>query len=264
MAEYFGPPGSENDPSDSFDEDPISQEDVLSLIEANLGSEEQIEEESSPEALLEVWDFLKEFKIVGAEEMTTAEVELLWHQLGKDPSLVRDFVYIVMDVKTELNYSNYPLALSVNDLLAYAAPLDNPQTIRPHFIEKTGERMVQLGINRRGYVERALGGPHISPKNSEAIRFTGWLVGQPFLKNLNSKINEFQSKYEVETLKLTDLMAICTIEVYNQLNALKKLSDKYRNQYDLETEAKRRHEEVVTAMEGIYKMCGISFMDRNI
>lgn len=264
MSEYHGPPMPEDDSEEhGLTGDEMSEEEIFSAIRENLGEDKFGEEDVSPEAILEVWDFLKDLQVVGAEDVATAEIETLLNHLNKDPSLVKDFVYTVMDIKTGLNHSQYPIAISIYDLLGYAGSLDNAYSIRPHFIQMTSGHIKQLGLDRKEYVERAWGGPHISTKNSEAIRLLGFLVSMPFMSGLNSELDRHQRTNDVDTLTLMDLMYLCMVEVRNNLSSLKGQTSRYHDRYDLEVEAKVRHEEIITAMQGLHNICLKAFMDRN-
>jgi hypothetical protein len=254
-------------PPDPDDESPDfetpSEEDVLALIKENFAEDEKVTGEMSESTFDEIKKFFEDLNIKGAEEITYQEVELLWHQLLKTTSLVKDYTYTIMDLKRALRYSIYPLAISTDELLEYTPALSNPETVRPHLIQKTSGALQQLDLDRPVYVELAFQDDDGPKKTAEAIRFLGWLVNQPFLSDLPAAKDEFIEKYEPDQIVVTDLMSIAFMAVSKHLTLLEKRTPGYREEFSVESLAREQaHDEALTAIRGIYRMCGIMFMDR--
>jgi hypothetical protein len=257
---------STNEPGqpEGFDEDPISEEDVLEAIREHLGEDKETEEEIRYEDNHEIRKFLETLNVIGAEEVTDSEIAILWHQLLRNPSLVKDFTYGIIDIKTHLNFSDYPLAVTIDDLLEHATALTNPMSIRPWLIEKTAAAVESVGFDRRGYVERAFSESKNPKINPEATRFLGWLLSQRFLENINANKAEYLEKNDTEELKWPDIATLATMGVVRVLDDLRAMSKSYNSDTTVVMEAKVRYDEIISAMEGIYKTSVVLLMNRPV
>lgn len=233
------------------DHERISDEYSLEQIEKNLGLESQIPDEH----YLEMRRFLAEFNIKNADQVTREEVELLWQQLGQSPSLIKDLAYISTDIKTTLNLSEYPLAVSMDDLLLYAQKLDNPWSLRSWIIEKEAiPNLTSIGFNRSQVVENAFGDSEGRIRAADATRFMGWVSGLPIMANLKIKMEEFKEQNEIEKLTLTHIAQVAMIEVIDNQERLKSMTPRYRENYPMEVEAREVHQDAIAAMQGIYNI----------
>lgn len=230
-------------------EDFIPQEEMSALLKED---EERLNVTIPQEAYAEISEFLTKFEVTGADMASVPEIELLWKRLLKSPSLVKDFTYSIMDHKRVLSHSEYPLTLKMDELIEYAEGFDRPLDVRTDLLMRTGKKIQQIGFDRQQYIEQAWDGPR-----AEQIRFFGWIVTQPFIGDLRAASKEFQRKYDVEEIQIGHLRTIVMNEVWSSLSKLKEYSKHYDENRSLDQSARQSHVQVVKAMEGIYRMCGV-------
>lgn len=239
------------------EEDFISEENVLAGIRANFN-----EIEMTKDTAAEIKNFLVNFGIKEAKFASDDEINILWQYLSKNPALIKDFTYLVTDVKTNMFYSEYPLAVHINDLVSYAQELDNPESIRPYLIKSTLPTMKSLGVSRVDYVSYAYADSERPNKAAEAMRFLGWVASQPFMRYLPAAKNEFMKRHEdEEKFSVFDLAAVAMMEVAKHRDMVAGRAKRYKGRNEQEIQAKETHDDVVLAMNAIYRRLSELFLN---
>jgi hypothetical protein len=259
MANYNGP----EMPEEPDDLEHISDEDVLRQIRENFGEEEPLAIEVSQDEAEEIKKFLIDFNVKEADGADIEDIDMLWRRFNGSPSLVKDFVYNLITLKEALNHSTHPLAVSIEEILHYAGPLKSPEDVRPWLIAHTAPAIGRLGFDTFHYTDRALSeskNPRVRP---DSIRFLGWVVSQGFLMDLPTKKKDFIRKHRLGSFTIPDLASLVTIEVGEELDRLDHQTTSYRQVHDMEREAlEHSHTDVIIAMRGIKRMCGILFLSK--
>ena len=259
MTSYKGP----ELPEEPEDLEPISEEDVLRQVYEALGDDEPLSLEVSRGEAEEIKNFLVNFNIKDADAADIEDVDMIWRRLKGSPSLVKDFTYTLLTLKEALNHSTHPIALSFEELLQYASGLKNPDDVRPWLIAHTASAVGRMGLDTYYYSDRALSeskNPKIRP---DSTRFLGWVLSQGFLADLPTKKDDFIKKHRLERFTIRDLASLATINVGEELGRLDRQSLAYRSDRSMETDAlEKSHQEIVIAVRGIYRMCGIMFLSK--
>jgi hypothetical protein len=249
MTNYNGPPLPDDDEPDI-----PSDEDVRGLIEENL---EETDRVLPPEHAKEISDFLNLFNVKGADEIGYEDLEAIWRLLGQNPSLVKDFTYILTDVKTELTLSRLPVPISKAELIEYSHMLSGNFSPRLWLIQNTVvPNLRKFGFSEARIMHNALGEVHGKQRAGEATRFLGWLAGQSFMSRSVEKFKEYRRENDLNSadIRISHLGMVCTQEVVAALDGLEKRAKKYRNEHTMEIEAQPKHDDVLLAMKGIYNL----------
>lgn len=246
--------GPERPGYDSFD-DHASDEDVL----------KQIEDHIEPDNVMPNHDydlivgFLKRFNVQGSESTSVQEVEILWNHLNKNPSLIKDFSLMVSDIKTDLTLSQYPIPISISELMEYSQDIggnDREFSLRLWTVDnETIPNLSKFGFKEERIRRNALGELEGHVKAGEATRFLGWLVGQRFMGSVSHKFEEYLVVNNISRRKISHLGMVCTQEVVEHIDYLEKRARKYRERYSMEVDALPKYEDVILAMNGVYNLC---------
>jgi hypothetical protein len=254
--------GPEDDP-DWFDEpdgfsdpDNLQDEQNDELI-GQTEEETQAEEEKFAKDSKQIRTFLELANVRGAEDASDAEIRLLWERLLKDPSLVEDFIYLLMDRKKKLYLCDYPLAVEMDEAIGYAMDFENPQSLRRFFIENVVPNVVQYGVGERRAYELAQTEIQ-GEKVAASVRFLGWLLGQDFTLGVYPKLVEESKKRQLE---VTDLGTYVTSEVMEHLEVHEARVKTYHFEQEMDKKAHEAvYEDAVIALRGILKRCKRDFL----
>jgi hypothetical protein len=124
--------------------------------------------------------------------------------------------------------------------------------------------MGRMGFDSFHYSDRALSESKHPKIRPDALRFLGWTVSQGFLGGLPNKRNDFIRTHRLDRFQIPDLASMVTIEVGEELDRLDNRTMSYRQAHDMEQEAlEHSHTDVVIAMRGIKRMCGIMFLNKS-
>jgi hypothetical protein len=241
-------------PGESDEPDRDSDEDVIKSIEKYLNPEPILPKDD--EKIIR--DFFVRFNVKGAGAAGEEELATLWDRFSQSPSLLKDFSYIMMDVKTELHLSAFPLQVTIDELLEYSAEIQKMDfSPRPWLIDHDViPNLKRFGFNEAKVRRNAYGEIYDKPRAGEATRFLGWLAGQRFMAGLETKYEEFIEEKGIIRPGVTHLAALCTLEVLNNLDMLKKQQKRrLGNEWTIESESQPRYDDAVMAMEGINNMC---------
>jgi hypothetical protein len=245
------------DDSENFhflDEDPPSIDDLSALIRESLGEEigDQAGEITNKE-ISEIYNFLENMHVSGVSEMTTEEAAIIWSSLLKNTSLVEDMTYTLMDRKAKLNYSEYPMGITLLDLINYSTSFSHPQNLRYWFVgNKAVKGLKNYGVNE----DTAMDLSYFEIKGKRmgsSMRFLGWLATQKYLSSTRSVLMKEQDKRHLE---VADIAAAFTLETHKHLTAHQKRAEYYNPAFEMERHAYDfTHESVVRGLQGIYETC---------
>lgn len=157
----------------------LPDEEIRSRIRDRVNELERDDLEISEKGHQEIRDFLAIMRIPGAESASAQEIEILWRNLNRNPSLVKDFTLYLINRKTKNFYSEYPLLPNMRDLLEFADNVTNADAIRPQLIKESVKNMEMLYLNPDRIRNAAMSQ---SEELAEGTRFLGWLAGMPFMR----------------------------------------------------------------------------------
>ena len=162
------------------------------------------------------------------------------------------------DVKSDLHLSAFPLQLTIAELLEYSAEMSKMDfSPRPWLIDHDViPNLKRFGFDEDRIKRNAYGEIYDNQRAGESTRFLGWLTGQRFLSGLEAKFENFVDEKNISRPAIKHLAALCTLEVLDNLDYLKKQQRRrLNNDWSIEAESQARYDEAVMAMEGIKNMC---------
>jgi hypothetical protein len=246
---YHGPevPGD-----DAFEEhERISDEDVLKQIEDYLEPQPEIPDEDA----LVIRSFLEKLNVKDIDQATNQEIEILWSHLGKNPSLISDYSYILMDVKTGLTLSEFPVPLYLSELIDYSEEIGATSfSPRTWLVDNVVVPNLMKFQFREDQIKRnAYGELYGNARAGEATRYLGWLVGQRFMQGAEARFEDYAAEKDMHHPRVTHLAAFCSLEVLQALDNLQNRNKRYRK-IPMEVNARQKYEDVVLAMKGIHNL----------
>ena len=256
---------------DRFDEhERISDEDVWRQIEESLKAEDSLEVDVPPQDISHIRAFLAKFNVLDADDVSDEDIERVWHQLAKDPSvnkdyphmpaIFKDYAYILADYRTGLYKTTLPLPPRWNDFTYYSGRLTEEGkerfSSRLWVAEKYAiPNLTDLGLRMEYVTHNVYGDEEGRIRAAEFTRFLGWLAGQRFMGRLPEKLEEFKEERDLSRVSLTHVAQVATLQVLDARDALRNQTSNYRKPYPMESRARDQFEENLAAMEGIYNLC---------
>jgi hypothetical protein len=242
----------------------IPDDEIRQRIRDRVNELERDELEISENGHKEIQGFLNILGIRGADSTSEQEIEILWKNLNRHPSLVKDFVWYLADRKTKNFYSEYPLLPDMKDLLEFADGIENADALRPQQIRKAVSNLESFGFHPDKI--RAV----VMSQNdqlAERVRFLGWLAGMPFMRGAPEEIKEYVEENDIQNLTIENLAHIFIITVSKHLNMLNERSSKESNEYipryKMDKEALEfGHTEVLKSMVGIHDLLFQYFLEK--
>jgi hypothetical protein len=234
----------------------ITDEDILAKVEKTFYA--PVDHETLSRHANDIHRFLVDLNINDASNATAEEVLYLWQKLHHSPPQVKDFVYTIIDVNTELNLGMYPVMPTIEDLIAYATDFSEPRLmLRNWFVEnKVIPSLTRLGFKREDIVDTALADDEGKTRLAEVTRLVGWLAGQPFMSSLGPRLKEFKEDHNIDNLKLTHAATVAIILLRENIDMLQKKAN-FRDRFPMEKRAKESGAiaDAIHSLEGIYNIC---------
>jgi hypothetical protein len=252
------PPWDYQPDEGGYPEDDESAEDVLQRMK-ELFEPPPISPETKGRHLNDIYRFLASFKIKDAELADRQEIEFLWQQLDRNPAQVKDFVYMVTDINTNLKLRVYPTMPTMSDLWMYAQDFtDPPFTLRDIWRNKNViPNLTRLGLDRDYIAELATADLQGRVELSERVRFLGWLTGQRFMAGLPYKVSDYAKEAGIEELNINHIAANAVLELREHHIQLKRKAKKYRLRIPLEVEALPDYTDALEGLQGIWNVSNL-------
>jgi hypothetical protein len=264
-------PDEGNSDEDNFNEhERVSDADVWRQIEESLTEEDGVEVDVPPTDIKAIRAFLGKFNVVNGADATDEDIERVWHELARDPSInkdypymptiFKDYAYILSDYRTGIYRSTLPMPPRWNDFQYYSARLTQEGkerfSSRLWIAEKYAvPNLTALGLKKSYVIRNTYGDEEGRIRAAEFTRFLGWLAGQRFMAPLASKVGEFREEDYTQPLTLTNIAKLAVTHVLDVRDELRKSAPNYRNSYPMEQRARDQFEENLAAIEGIYNLC---------
>lgn len=239
----------------------LSEEEIRARIRSKANDLQKKSLELPEKDQQKIRNLLTTLRIKGSDTASDQEIEIIWNRLLKNPSLVQDFVLLLIDKKTTNNYSEYPLLPDIKDVIEIADDLSNPETVRPRIIQDGMRNLERMGLNRGRCMELAMG--VAGETEAEAMRLLGWLAGMPFMRGAYNELRQHSEDMGLEEVSIYSLANTFMVIVTKHLEMLKERAEKnYKTIYKMDFEAREyMHDEVVEAMKGILDLLYKTFLD---
>lgn len=227
-------------------------------LEASKDTQAEIRKFNEDQA--EIKTYLATLGIKGSELASDQEIELLWENLLKNPSLVKDFILYLIDRKTKNHYSEYPLLPHMKDILAFADDLHRPEVLRPRIIKEGVYNLENLTFDAGRCMEIAMGSN--GEVQAEGMRILGWLAGMPFMRGAQNEIVKHNREMGVETVTVETLAHAFIVIMAEHIDMLKERTKlEYQQKFRMDYEAYEfAHQDVLDAMEGLQNLLFSTFI----
>lgn len=217
--------------------------------------------EAPPEDLKKIRDFLATLRIRGAQDLSNQEIEVLWANVMRNPSLVEDFTFKLALRKTRNYYSEFPLLPNARDLLEFSDDLkSDPKALRPKVISDAADNLEVLGIDPDEATSIMTGGK--GEGAARAMRLLGWVAGFPIMRGATIAHRQHTEAMELDTMTMISLAEAFIVMIDEQIKTVKGRVDKaYLPDFRMDRDALETHDEVLNALLGIQDLLFETFIN---
>ncbi len=261
-------PGESND--GEFTEDPElrgedwTPEELEERATDVFGEPEYLEPDETSEEVLrgittEIRHRMSLYGVKGLSSATHESIVELWHQMEMSSYLIDDLIFFTLDHKQRT--LGDPFAkVSFSDLNERSSTVtNNPYILRSKIAENVAPNLVGLGFKKHQAYRWALQGPE---ERTQVVRRLGWLVGQPFMRDLGDIIRSEEAAQGAH-LKVPKVLALATQEVKRQLDIHQSKEQKSRFNYRIAYE-RDLYDAFEKSLQNTLNMCEIVFHGKKI
>jgi hypothetical protein len=227
----------------------ISDSEIRQRLRAEVEKRRKNSLESSEEQRREIRSFLTTLRVEGADSASDQELELIWANVLKNPSLVKDFVFLLTTKNTKNNYCEFPILPDIKDLLEWSDDLGNPATLRPRIIRDGADNLEALGFSGDRVLEIEMGSH--GPEQAEQMQMLGWLAGFLFMREVRTEAIKHHQLINQGPVTVESLGHTFIAMVDQALGTVKEREKNYRTNFKMDRDALNfPHSDVRRALEG--------------